>query len=82
MATYVQLGAVKTWDDEHGQGEPLVLLHGGLVDARFFEPNLPALVEHFHVDTPERRRTWSATATARSWRCWSRSSVRSWSSGW
>jgi pimeloyl-ACP methyl ester carboxylesterase len=55
MATYVQLGAVKTWYDEHGQGEPLVLMHGGLVDARFFEPNLPALAEHFHVYTPERR---------------------------
>ena len=51
MATYVQLGAVKTWYDEHGEGEPLVLLHGGLVDARFFEPNLPALAEHFHVST-------------------------------
>jgi pimeloyl-ACP methyl ester carboxylesterase len=55
MATNVQLGAVKTWYDEHGQGEPLVLLHGGLVDARFFDPNLPALAEHFHVYTPERR---------------------------
>src|SRR4029450_9912401 len=55
MATYVQLGAVKTWYDEHGQGEPLVLLHGGLVDARFFAPNLPALAEHFHLYTPERR---------------------------
>jgi pimeloyl-ACP methyl ester carboxylesterase len=55
MATYVQLGAVKTWYDEHGQGDPLVLLHGGLVDARFFEPNLPALAGHFHVYTPERR---------------------------
>ena len=55
MATYVQLGAVRTWYDEHGEGEPLVLLHGGLVDARFFEPNLPALAEHFHVYTPERR---------------------------
>jgi pimeloyl-ACP methyl ester carboxylesterase len=55
MATYVQLGAVKTWYDEHGGGEPLVLLHGGLVDARWFEPNLPALAEHFHVYTPERR---------------------------
>jgi pimeloyl-ACP methyl ester carboxylesterase len=55
MATYVQLGAVKTWYDEHGQGEPVVLMHGGLVDARFFEPNLPALAEHFHVYTPERR---------------------------
>ena len=55
MAAYVQLGAVKTWYDEHGEGEPLVLLHGGLVDARFFDPNLPALAEHFHLYTPERR---------------------------
>jgi pimeloyl-ACP methyl ester carboxylesterase len=55
MATYVQLDAVKTWYDEHGGGEPLVLLHGGLVDARFFAPNLAALAEHFHVYTAERR---------------------------
>jgi pimeloyl-ACP methyl ester carboxylesterase len=55
MGTYVQLGAVKTWYDEHGEGDPLVLLHGGLSDARFFAPNLPALAEHFHVYTPERR---------------------------
>ena len=55
MGEYVQLGAVKTWYDEHGEGEPLVLLHGGLVDARFFDANLPALAEHFHVYTPERR---------------------------
>src|SRR5512132_773348 len=55
MAAYVQLGAVKTWYDEHGEGEPLVLMHGGLVDARFFEPNRPFLAAHFHVYTPERR---------------------------
>src|SRR3954470_4130755 len=55
MAVYVQLGDVETWYDEHGSGEPLVLLHGGLVDARFFAPNLGALAERFHVYTPERR---------------------------
>ncbi|GLF99193.1 alpha/beta fold hydrolase [Streptomyces yaizuensis] len=55
MGTYVQLGAVKTWYDVTGTGEPLVLLHGGLVDARFFEPNLGALAEHYRVHTPERR---------------------------
>jgi pimeloyl-ACP methyl ester carboxylesterase len=55
MGTYVQLGEVKTWYDEHGAGDPLVLMHGGLVDARFFAPNLHALAEHFHVYTPERR---------------------------
>jgi pimeloyl-ACP methyl ester carboxylesterase len=55
MAEYVQTGAVRTWYDEHGDGEPLVLLHGGLVDARWFAPNLDPLAERFHVYTPERR---------------------------
>jgi pimeloyl-ACP methyl ester carboxylesterase len=55
MAEYVQLGAVKTWYDEHGSGDALVLMHGGLVDARWFEPNLGPLAERFHVYTPERR---------------------------
>jgi pimeloyl-ACP methyl ester carboxylesterase len=55
MGKYVQLGAVQTWYDEHGAGAPLVLLHGGLVDARFFAPNLGPLAERFHVYTPERR---------------------------
>lgn len=55
MGEYVQLGAVKTWYDEQGEGEPLVLMHGGLVDARFFAANTPALAEHFHVYVPERR---------------------------
>jgi pimeloyl-ACP methyl ester carboxylesterase len=55
MAEYVQLGEVKTWYDEHGSGDPLVLMHGGLVDARWFEPNLASLAERFHVYTPEQR---------------------------
>jgi pimeloyl-ACP methyl ester carboxylesterase len=55
VADYVQLGAVNTWYDEQGAGDPLVLMHGGLVDARFFEPNLGAFAERFHVYTPERR---------------------------
>lgn len=55
MGTYVQLGPVKTWYDEHGSGEPLVLLHGGMVDARWFEPNLAPLAERFHVYTPDLR---------------------------
>jgi pimeloyl-ACP methyl ester carboxylesterase len=55
MATYVQTGAVHTWYDERGDGDPLVLLHGGLVDARWFAPNLEPLAERFHVYLPERR---------------------------
>ena len=55
MGTYVQLGEVKTWYDEHGEGEPLVLMHGGMADSRFFAPNIDALAKHFHVYMPERR---------------------------
>lgn len=49
MAAYVQLGSVRTWYDERGEGEPLVLLHGGVVDARFFDQNIGPLAERFHV---------------------------------
>jgi pimeloyl-ACP methyl ester carboxylesterase len=49
MAEYVQLGRVRTWYDERGEGEPLVLLHGAVVDARFFDHNIGPLAERFHV---------------------------------
>jgi pimeloyl-ACP methyl ester carboxylesterase len=57
MADYVSLDGVRTWYDEHGGGEPLVLLHpgGGGVDARAFGPNIGPLGARFHVYTPERR---------------------------
>jgi pimeloyl-ACP methyl ester carboxylesterase len=55
MAEYVQLGEVRTWYDQRGEGEPLLLLHGGLVDARFFDKNIDALVDKFQVLLPERR---------------------------
>src|SRR4051794_14094457 len=55
MAQYVRTGAVNTWYDEQGDGAPLVLLHGGLVDTRWFAPNLVPLAERFHVYLPERR---------------------------
>ncbi len=57
MADYVDVGGLRTWYDEHGTGEPLVLLHpgGAGVDARALGPNLPAFAERFHVFVPERR---------------------------
>ena len=55
VASYVELGGVRTWYDEHGDGEPLVLLHPGGADARAWAPNLDALAAHFRVFTPERR---------------------------
>jgi pimeloyl-ACP methyl ester carboxylesterase len=55
MADYTELGEVRTWYGEHGEGEPLALLHPGGADARAWAPNLDALAAHFHVFTPERR---------------------------
>jgi pimeloyl-ACP methyl ester carboxylesterase len=55
MAQYVQLGEVRTWYDQRGEGEPLVLMHGGSVDARFFDQNVDALADRFQVFLPERR---------------------------
>jgi pimeloyl-ACP methyl ester carboxylesterase len=55
MGDYVQLGDVRTWYDEYGEGAPLVLVHPGGADARSWAPNLDALAAHFHVFTPERR---------------------------
>ena len=57
MADYVLLDGVRTWYDQHGDGDPLVLLHpgGAGVDARAFGPNLGPLAAQFSVYTPERR---------------------------
>jgi pimeloyl-ACP methyl ester carboxylesterase len=57
MADYVWLDGVRTWYEEHGDGDPLVLLHpgGAGVDARTFKPNLGPLADKFCVYTPERR---------------------------
>jgi pimeloyl-ACP methyl ester carboxylesterase len=55
MANYVELSGLNTWYDEHGAGEPVVLLHPGGADARAFGPNLDELAARFHVYTPDRR---------------------------
>ena len=55
MGSYVQVGGVRTWYEERGEGAPLVLLHGGMGDARDFATNIDALAAHFRVFVPERR---------------------------
>jgi pimeloyl-ACP methyl ester carboxylesterase len=46
---YLDLPQGSIWYEEQGSGEPLVLLHGGAVDSRFFEHNVGPLSEHFRV---------------------------------
>lgn len=55
MGRYVGLDRVRTWYEELGSGNPVVLLHGGLTDNRDFNGNLTALAERFRVYLPERR---------------------------
>ncbi|MBV9596099.1 MAG: alpha/beta hydrolase [Chloroflexi bacterium] len=55
MAQYIDLNGVHMWYDDRGQGDPLVLLHGGLTDSRDFVGNLDALTGQFRVYLPERR---------------------------
>jgi pimeloyl-ACP methyl ester carboxylesterase len=54
---YVVLGGLRTWYAQHGEGEPVVLLHpgGAGVDARAWAPNIEAISGRFLVFTPERR---------------------------
>jgi len=53
MAGYAELTQGRVWYDEHGSGVPLVLLHGGAVDSRFFDRNVDASAERFRVITTD-----------------------------
>jgi pimeloyl-ACP methyl ester carboxylesterase len=55
MGSHVQLGEVRTYYEEDGTGEPLVLLHPGGADSRAFEVIVPGLAGHFRVLRPDRR---------------------------
>jgi pimeloyl-ACP methyl ester carboxylesterase len=55
VTPYVDLAGVRSWYDERGGGDPLVLLHGGVVDSGFYERNSEALAERFRVYSPDRR---------------------------
>jgi pimeloyl-ACP methyl ester carboxylesterase len=55
MAEYVDVNGVDMWYDDRGEGDPLVLLHGGLTDSRDFSGNLGVLASRFRLLLPERR---------------------------
>jgi len=53
--TYIDAGALKTYYEVSGAGEPVVVLHGGLCTVETLQPMAPALAEHYEVYLPERR---------------------------
>src|SRR5262245_23932939 len=46
---HVEVRGIRYYYEIHGQGEPLLLLHGGLGSIEMFGPNLPILAEHRQV---------------------------------
>jgi pimeloyl-ACP methyl ester carboxylesterase len=55
VGQYTEVAGLRTWYEELGSGDPLLLMHGGLWDSSAFAPNAPELAESFHVYMPERR---------------------------
>src|SRR2546423_696809 len=55
MGQYVDVGYVSVWYTDEGNGEPLVLLHGGLCTNETWAAQMPAFARHFRVIAPERR---------------------------
>ncbi|WP_026413485.1 alpha/beta fold hydrolase [Actinomadura oligospora] len=53
-AGYAQVNGLNMYYEEHGEGEPLVLLHGGLLTVEgSFAAMLPELAKNFRVIAPE-----------------------------
>ena len=55
MGGYLQIGDLKTWYEDQGAGEPLVLLHGGLSTNDTWASQMPDFANRFRVIAPERR---------------------------
>ena len=55
MGDYVDVAGLKTWYDTAGEGDPLVLLHGGLCTNDTWAAQMPVFAERFQVIAPERR---------------------------
>ena len=53
--SYVDVDGVDTYYVAHGSGDPLLLLHGGLVDGDSFAQQTPVFAEHYRVIVPDRR---------------------------
>src|SRR3977135_3040531 len=50
---YAEVNGISLYYEHHGNGRPLILLHGGLGSGEMFGPILPALAERHQVIAPD-----------------------------
>jgi pimeloyl-ACP methyl ester carboxylesterase len=56
VVTYVDVNGLRTWHEVHGEGAPVVLLHGAFAGASSWSVQTPVLAEAgYKVHVPERR---------------------------
>lgn len=55
MGQYVELPGVRTWYEVDGEGDPLLLLHGGFCTNETWEPQRRDFTAKYQVFLPERR---------------------------
>jgi pimeloyl-ACP methyl ester carboxylesterase len=53
--TYIEANGLRVYYEAYGEGEPLLLLHGGTATSRSWVSHLPAFTEHFRVFAPDSR---------------------------
>jgi pimeloyl-ACP methyl ester carboxylesterase len=52
---YIQANGLDIYYEEHGQGKPLLLIHGGTLTAESWQPYLATFAKHYRVITPDSR---------------------------
>jgi pimeloyl-ACP methyl ester carboxylesterase len=52
---YADANGLRVYYEVHGEGEPLMLLHGGTATSQSWASHLPAFTEHFRVFAPDSR---------------------------
>ncbi len=53
--TYIEANGLRVYYEVYGEGEPLLLIHGGTATSQSWASHLPAFTEHFRVFTPDSR---------------------------
>ena len=51
----MKAGGLDTWYEEHGSGPPFVMLHGDILNAEQFQPQISAFQHRYRLIIPERR---------------------------